>query len=217
MQLLSEKMVILQKIRMNQGMEESINNENKPRSRRPRRPKKLEVKVQPKYIPDYHLTDFVAIDFEAANAAFTSACSMGVVIVRNGEIVERYYGLMKPEPNHYDWYNTKVHGLKKSDTENAPRFPFLWKQLEEKVKGLPFVAHGMLFERNVLRALHEFYHIPYPNYEFYCTHIGSQKYVPDLENHKLQTVAKHFGFDLAKHHNALADAEACAVIAMNIF
>jgi DNA polymerase III epsilon subunit-like protein len=31
-------------------------------------------------------------------------------------------------------------------------------------------------------------------------------------------VAKHFGYDLAaNHHNAVADAEACAVIAMNIF
>ena len=200
------------------AMEETANNTQQvSKSRRRYRRKPETPKEQPKYIPDYHLSDFVAIDFEAANAAFTSACSMGVVIVRNGEIVERYYGLMHPEPNHYEWYNTKVHGLKKSDTENAPRFPYLWAQLKDKVKGLPFVAHGMLFEQNVLRALHRFYRMPYPNYEFYCTHIGSQQRVPDLENHKLQTVAKHFGYDLTKHHNALADAEACAIIAINIF
>ena len=175
------------------------------------------LKEQPKYIPDYHLTDFAAIDFEAANAAFTSACSMGLVIVHDGVITDRYYGLMKPVPNHYDWYNIKVHGIKKEDTENAPTFPYLWNQVVDKVEGLPFVAHGMLFDRRVLRALHELYKIPYPNYPFYCTHVGSQQALPELENHKLNTVAAHFGYDLTQHHNALADAEACAVIAMNIF
>ena len=83
---------------------------------------------------------------------------------------------------------------------------------------VPMVAHGISFDERVLKALHELYHIPYPNFKFYCTHLGSQQLVPELENHKLQTVSKHFGYDLAEnHHNAVADAEACAVIAMNIF
>ena len=189
-------------------------NQEKPRKRWHRKEK---PKEKPVYCPDVHLSDFVAIDFEAANAAFTSACSMGLVIVHNDEIVERYYGLMKPVPNHYDWYNIKVHGIKKSDTEKAPTFPYLWNQVVDKVVGLPFVAHGMLFDQHVLRALHELYKIPYPGYKFYCTHEGSKKYLPDLENHKLQTVAKHFGYEQKQHHNALDDAEACAVIAMNIF
>lgn len=190
-------------------------NQVKPWRRWRRREEK--PKEKPVYFPEGHLSDFVAIDFEAANAAFTSACSMGLVIVRDDEIVERFYGLMKPVPNHYDWYNSKVHGIKKADTEKAPAFPYLWNQVADKVAGLPFVAHGMLFDQHVLRALHELYKIPYPNYKFYCTHEGSKRYLPDLENHKLQTVAKHFGFDLTQHHNAIADAEACAVIAMNIF
>ena len=189
--------------------------QNKPRRRWYRREKK--PKEKPVYLPDGHLSDFVAIDFEAANAAFTSACSMGLVIVHDDEIVERFYGLMKPVPNHYDWYNTKVHGIKKSDTEKAPVFPYLWNQVKDKVEGLPFVAHGMLFDQHVLQALHELYKMPYPNYKFYCTHVGSETYLPDLENHKLHTVAKHFGYEMEKHHNALDDAEACAVIAMNIF
>lgn len=181
------------------------------------RKREAKPKEKPVYLPEGHLDDFVAIDFEAANAAFTSACSMGLVIVRNNEIVERYYGLMKPVPNHYDWYNSKVHGIKKADTENAPRFPALWNQVVDKVEGLPFVAHGMLFDQHVLRALHELYKMPYPDYKFYCTNEGSQKYLPDLENHKLHTVAKYFGYEMKNHHNALDDAEACAVIAMNIF
>ena len=191
-------------------------NQEKPRKRRWHK-KETTPKEKPIYLPEGHLDDFVAIDFEAANAAFTSACSMGIVIVRNNEIVERFYGLMKPVPNHYDWYNSKVHGIKKSDTEQAPPFPYLWNQVVDKVAGLPFVAHGMLFDQHVLRALHELYKIPYPGYKFYCTNEGSQKYLPELENHKLPTVARHFGFEMKNCHNALHDAEACAVIAMNLF
>ena len=158
----------------------------------------------PSYIPKYHLHDFAAIDFEAANGEVTSACSIGVVIVREDEIVDRFYSLIKPVPNKY--------------TNHADLFPEVWDNVKDKVKGLPMVAHGISFDERVLKALHELYRIPYPNYKFYCTHLGSQKLVPELENHKLQTVAKHFGYDLAKnHHNAVADAEACAVIAMNIF
>jgi len=172
----------------------------------------------PGYIPKYHLSDFAAIDFEAANAELTSACSVGVVIVRNDEIVDRFYSLIKPVPNHYDFWTTKVHGIKKKDTENAESFPAVWYRVAHKVAGLPMVAHGKSFDERVLRALHQYYHIKYPNYPFYCTHLGSQQLVPDVENHKVQTVALHFGYDIEKnHHNALADAEACAVIAMHIF
>ena len=168
-------------------------------------------------IPDRHLSDFAAIDFEAANAAYTSACSMGIVIVHNDEITDRIYTLLRPTPNFYHWYNSKVHGLKRKDTDNAPTFGAIWHDIAPKVAGLPFVAHGKLFDQRVLRDLHNLYRIPYPNYTFYCTHKGSEQALPDLENHKLDTVAAYFGYELDKHHNALADAEACAVIAMNIF
>ncbi|MQN83586.1 exonuclease, partial [Prevotella copri] len=37
-----------------------------------------------------------------------------------------------------------------------------------------------------------------------------------LPNHQLQTVAAFCGYDLTQHHNALADAEACAWIARKL-
>ena len=171
----------------------------------------------PSYIPKYHLHDFAAIDFEAANGELTSACSMGIVIVRNDEIVDTFYSLIKPVPNHYDFYTTKVHHIRYKDTQDADTFPAVWYRVADKVRGLPMVAHGISFDERVLKALHKYYHIRYPNFKFYCTHLGSEALVHDVENHKLKTVAKHFGYDLTQRHHALADAEACAVIAMNIF
>ena len=44
------------------------------------------------------MENFAAIDFETANEQRTSVCSVGVVIVRNGEIADSYYSLIRPEP-----------------------------------------------------------------------------------------------------------------------
>ena len=169
-------------------------------------------------LPD--LPDFVAIDFEAANGATTSVCSMGVVIVRDREVVEEFYSLVKPVPNYYDFYTTKIHGLKKKDTDKAPIFPQVWNQLEKKIKGLPFVAHGYEFEKRCLNSLFEYYKMGRKRFKIYDTKRASEIVFPDLENHKLQTAAAACGYDFNKknkHHNALADAEACAAIAMEVF
>ena len=173
----------------------------------------------PAYIPKYHLHDFAAIDFEAANAELTSACSMGIVIVRNDEIADSFYTLLRPVPNYYDFWTTKVHGIRRKDTEDAPTFAEAWSRVAHKLDGLPMVAHGSLFDERVLKALHKHYHIRYPEYKFYCTHRGSEKLLPEAESHKVHELAKLFGYnhEKSKHHNALADAEACAVVAMHIF
>ena len=36
------------------------------------------------------MKDFVAIDFETANGRRCSVCSVGMIIVRGGEIVDRF-------------------------------------------------------------------------------------------------------------------------------
>lgn len=64
------------------------------------------------------MKDFAAIDFETANRERTSVCSVGIVIVRDGEIVDCYYSLLKPEPEYYSYWNTRVHGLTLEDTLN---------------------------------------------------------------------------------------------------
>lgn len=104
------------------------------------------------------MTDFAAIDFETANEQRCSVCSVGVVIVRGGEIVDSFYSLIHPEPEYYQWFCQRVHGL---------------------AQARRIFGHS----------------------------------IPD---HQLQTVAAACGYDLLHHHHALADAEACANIAMKI-
>jgi len=37
------------------------------------------------------MNSFAAIDFETANQHATSVCSVGIVVVREGEITEKFY------------------------------------------------------------------------------------------------------------------------------
>ena len=47
------------------------------------------------------MQDFAAIDFETANGRHSSICSIGVVIARDGKIVDKFYSLIQPSPNYY--------------------------------------------------------------------------------------------------------------------
>ena len=164
------------------------------------------------------ITDFAAIDFETANYAPSSVCSVGVVIVRDRVITERIYELIKPEPEWYAYWNTKVHGLRAKDTMYAQTFDKVWQTISPRFEGLPLVAHNSRFDENCLRAVFKTYQMTYPDYQFYCTCIAAKRAFGKsvLPNHQLHTVATHCGYDLANHHHALADAEACAVIALQI-
>ena len=164
------------------------------------------------------MTDFAAIDFETANNYPSSVCSVGIVVVRNGIITDKIYRLIRPEPEWYAYWNTQVHGLSEKDTANENVFPYVWKEIEPVIAGLPLVAHNSSFDAGCLRAVFRTYQMDYPDYEFLCTCRASRKAFGQLlPNHQLHTVAAHCGFELRNHHHALADAEACAAIAMKIF
>ncbi len=162
------------------------------------------------------MQNFAAIDFETANFERTSVCSVGIVIVRNGEIIDKFYSLIKPEPNYYQPRCVAVHGLTDEDTRDAPCFPEVWSQIEPLIEGLPLVAHNKAFDENCLKATFRCYQMDYPDYEFHCTYLASRQAFPQAVNHQLHTISALCGYDLEHHHHALADAEACAAIAKEI-
>ena len=163
------------------------------------------------------MNDFAAIDFETANEQRSSVCSVGVVIVRGGIIVDSHYSLIHPEPEYYQWYCQQVHGLGPEDTYDAPVFPYVWEKIAPMIEDLPLVAHNAKFDEGCLKEVFKVYQMDYPDYTFYDTLAASRRHFGNsLPNHQLQTVAEACGYDLRRHHHALADAQACAHIALKI-
>ena len=178
------------------------------------------------------MKDFIAIDFETANECPSSVCSIGAVLVRDGEIVKTFYSLIKPEPDYYKWFCQQVHGLVHEDTDCAEVFPYVWERMiaelpdgihiqsedtSDDPDAVPFVAHNAGFDSRCLREVFRCYRMDYPEFVFHDTLAASRSHFSgSLENHQLQTVAAACGYDLTNHHHALADAEACAWIARKI-
>ncbi|MBQ7689748.1 MAG: 3'-5' exoribonuclease [Muribaculaceae bacterium] len=162
------------------------------------------------------MQNFAAIDFETANSERSSVCSVGVVVVRDGEIAHSFYSLIQPEPNYYNYWCSRVHGLCRADTETAPVFPDVWAEIAPLIAGLPLVAHNKAFDEGCLKAVFRVYQLDYPDYEFYDTLKAARKQLPTLPNYQLHTVAAACGYRLQRHHHALADAEACAWIAREL-
>ena len=161
---------------------------------------------------------FLAIDFETFNEQPSSVCSVGVVKVVGGEIVDSFYSLIYPEPDYCQWFCRQVHGLGPEDVEGAPVFPKVWARIEEMIEDdMPFVAHNASFDEGCLKAVFQVYQMDYPDYEFMDTLSASRSHFGcSLPNHQLQTVSAACGYDLTRHHHGRADAEACAHIAMKI-
>ena len=163
------------------------------------------------------MKDFAAIDFETANQCRSSVCSVGVVIVNDNKLVDTFYSLIHPVPDYYSYWNTRIHGLTADSTRTAPAFPEVWEKVRVLIVDLPLVAHNSPFDEGCLKAVFGAYGMTYPGYRFYCTCRASRAVLGNrLPNHQLQTVAQYCGYDLKHHHHALADAEACARIAIKL-
>lgn len=132
-------------------------------------------------------------------------------------VAESFYRLIRPAPDYYLPFNTQIHGMRDADTADAPAFPEVWRELAPRIAGLTLVAHNSPFDQSCLRAAHEHYGLDYPGYPFACTCRASRRHFGrQLPNHRLQTVALKCGYILKDHHHALADAEACAAIALKL-
>lgn len=160
--------------------------------------------------------DFIAIDFETANEDRASACALGIAYIRNGNIEEQKYFLIKPPNLYFNHYNVAVHGIRAADVIDKPIFAELWPSLKQYFENRVVISHNASFDMSVLRAVLNYYNIPYPNLNYSCTWIMSKKHWPGQLSYKLNEVAAMLDIKF-KHHHALEDAIACALIAQSIF
>lgn len=160
------------------------------------------------------MLNFVAIDFETANKYANSACSLAVVTVENGQITKRGYSLIKPPFMQFDEECIAIHEILPKDVMDKPTFDKLWPAIyENHLKGKLVIAHNAKFDIGVLRATLDHYNIEWPELDYTCTVKISKRVWPDLQNHKLNTLAAYLGYEF-KHHYALDDAKICAQVAI---
>ena len=82
--------------------------------------------------------EYVAIDFQTANELRASACSVALVTVKDGEVVDVFYSLIRPDVLRFNKDNVAMHGITESMVKDKPYFADLWPLIKEKIKGTPW-------------------------------------------------------------------------------
>ncbi|MBQ2138834.1 MAG: 3'-5' exonuclease [Erysipelotrichaceae bacterium] len=153
----------------------------------------------------------VALDFETANASPASACSLGIAIYEEGEIVDNFEWYFKPHFRYNFFTNTHIHGIAKQDVEDEYEFVYYYDELSQILKDALIVAHNAMFDIGVLNAECDIYGLDHFLNPYIDTVTVSRKVYPELYNHKLNTVCEYLSIDLS-HHNGKSDAMGCLMI-----
>ena len=159
-------------------------------------------------------TGFVVFDLETTGAK-TPPCritEIGAYRVLGGEIVDEFHTLVNPEMP-IPFFITLLTGITDSMVADAPKFAEVVDPFLAFIGDSVLVAHNSGFDMRFLdyevARVYEDYRLANPSL---CTVQLSRRLLPDIENHRLKTVAEYFSVELVNHHRANADALATAKI-----
>ena len=162
--------------------------------------------------------DFVVVDVEATGAKMppNRLIELGAYRIRGGRIVDKFLSLVNPElpiPR----FVAALTGISNEMVKRAPVFADLAPQLLDFVSDSVLVAHNAPFDTSFLN--HEISRV-YPGHRMInphlCTVRLSRRTLPDLCNHRLDTIAEHFSIPIASRHRAGSDALATAEIFLRL-
>ncbi|MBE5754743.1 MAG: hypothetical protein E7340_05395 [Clostridiales bacterium] len=153
------------------------------------------------------LTDkvYVVFDIETTGLELTRSgiTEIGAVKLVNGKPTEQFTTLVKPD-YRIDEENEKLTGISEEMVKDAPKISTVIPDFMKFIEGAILVAHNAEFDVKFIKyfAGAEDYEV---KNEVIDTMALARKYMPQLKNHKLNTIADYFGI-VFHHHRALADA-----------
>lgn len=158
------------------------------------------------------MTDrFIAFDVETPNCANDRMSAIGITVIDHGAITAEYDILVNPE-SRFDPFNISLTGITPEMVANRPNFPALWRELEPLMGSGLLVAHNAPFDMSVLAKCLRAYGISWrPTVHYACTCQMSRRLLPQLPNHRLNTLCEYLGLEL-DHHRAGSDSRACGEI-----
>lgn len=167
---------------------------------------------------DLAKTSFVVFDLETtgAKAPPCRVIEVGAFRVENGAVVDTFLTLVNPE-THVPDFIASLTGISNEMVLAAPKFGEIVDPFLKFIGDSVLVAHNSPFDiaflNHEIGRVHSDCRIANP---VLCTVQLSRKLLPDIENHKLKTLANYYSVDLINHHRAGDDAHATARIFINL-
>jgi len=156
--------------------------------------------------------DFVVVDVEATGAKTppNRLIELGAYRIREGRIVDKFLSLVNPEipiPR----FVMALTGITNEMVKTAPVFADIAPRWLDFVSESVLVAHNAPFDTSFLN--HEISRV-YPGHRMVnphlCTVRLSRRALPELTNHRLDTIDSHFSIPIISRHRAGSDALATA-------
>lgn len=156
------------------------------------------------------MTDrYIAFDVETPNFRNDRMSALGITVIEGGRIVTEREYLVNPE-TFFNRFNIELTGITPEMVSRERTFGELWHEVEPVFSSGILVAHNAAFDMGVLNKCLRAYGISWhPEAAYACTCRIGRRALPELPNHKLNTMCSCLGIGL-NHHNAGSDSRACA-------
>jgi DNA polymerase-3 subunit epsilon len=124
-----------------------------------------------------------------------------------GEVQDHWYSPVNPERDPGPVW---IHGLTGAMLADAPLFPEIAAELAERLAGRVLVAHNAVFDWSMLAREYARARSAAPVEHRLCTIVLAKELRLPLANHKLASLAAHYGVRQRRAHHALDDARVLA-------
>jgi DNA polymerase-3 subunit epsilon len=151
------------------------------------------------------------IDFETANHQPGSACQLGIAIVDSWRITSEHQWLIRPQRMYFSPRCIAVHGITPRDVVDCPTWDQVWGEIQPLLDGSILIAHNAGFDARVLHSTCGLYDLAFSPLDLQCTRLLAKKTWPTLPSHSLANLAENLNIAF-RHHDALEDARAAAII-----
>ena len=162
--------------------------------------------------------EFVVFDIETTglNKDVNNIIEIGAVKVKNHEIIDRFSALINPEILLPDKI-ISLTGITDELLKDKPTIDEVLGDFLDFIEGTVLVAHNAAFDVGFISVwAKRLYERSVDNTVLDTVELARTMY-PDLNNHKLNTVAAHLEVSLENHHRAVDDAAATAEIMLKSF
>ncbi|MBR2343236.1 MAG: PolC-type DNA polymerase III [Clostridia bacterium] len=156
--------------------------------------------------------EMVVFDIETTGLSSRSCkiIEIGAVKIAGGEIIDRMDIFVDPEEPISEEI-TRLTSITDDMVKGAPKEREAVETFLRFAGGSLLIAHNANFDVGFIRVAAERHGIEFNN--TFLDTVGLSKYVnPELKNHKLDTIAKHYELGDFHHHRASDDAEVLARI-----
>jgi len=156
--------------------------------------------------------EFVVLDVEAAHERKRPAriIEIGAYRVRGGEVLDEFETLINPETS-VPKFLANLTGISDEMLTSAPRFVEIARAFLDFIGDSVLVAHNANFDLPLLnREINRVFVGHRLRNAHLCTVDLARRLVPQLDSHRLDSVAAYFQVGIARRHRAADDALATA-------